>query len=113
MFRLNVLFIVLLTQFVSMTPSLAAPCSVSYQKFYTLSKRVEKLSKLCGRAMDAGIHPTKMCAVCKPFAAEASKFERLARNKNCFASERDAARAQAPLTLTRQVIKFSRRYCGS
>ena len=90
----------------------AAACSVSNQSFWALGDRVERMSKPCARAMNAGVSPTEMCAVCKPYAAQAARFERLGRNKACFASGSEARNNQSQLAELRQIIKFSRRYCG-
>ena len=90
----------------------AAPCSVSNQSFWALAERVESMSKPCERAMNAGVSPTKMCAVCKPYAAQAARFERLGRNKACFASVSEARNNQSQLAELRQIVKFSHRYCS-
>jgi hypothetical protein len=112
MFRLMALFIAVLIQSASSTTLHAASCSVSAQVYEALAKRVEQMSKPCANAMNAGLSPTRMCAVCKPYAAQASKFERLAWNKNCFASASEARSNKPQLAHLRQIVKFSRRYCG-
>jgi hypothetical protein len=112
MFRLMAFFIAVLIQSAPSTTLHAASCSVSAQVFESLAERVEQMSKPCANAMNAGLSPTRMCAVCKPYAAQATKFERLARNKNCFASASEARSNKLQLAHLRQIVKFSHRYCG-
>ena len=109
---MNILFVACLIQYTSSTTVIAASCSVSGQDFWALAKRVERMSKPCARAMNAGVSPAKMCAVCKPYAAQAARFERIAGNKNCFSSASEARSNQPQLAELRQMVKFSRRYCG-